>query len=70
MNKGDGYFEITCVHRDDVRAALMMTEEQAAQITDEMMEAIAKKMADDYCTQLFHISLQIIAKEVIRGNLL
>lgn len=50
---GQGYFPITSVHRHDVIGALKLTDEQVSKITDDMMREIARKMADDYCDQLF-----------------
>ncbi len=64
-NVGDGYFEITCVHRDDIQAQMNLTEEQAARITDDMMETIAGKMADDYCQRLFWDHLPAIVQHVL-----
>jgi len=60
----EGYFPITSVHRYDVKEALKLTDEQASKITDGMMREIARKMADDYCEQLFWDSLTIIAETV------
>ena len=61
----DSFFQITSVHRDDVKHALNLSDEQLSKITDDMMQEIAEKMADDYCEQLFNISLRIIAKQVL-----
>lgn len=52
-----GYFEITSVSRDDLNGAGFDTTE----ITDAQMERLADKMANDYCEQLFHSSMEIIA---------
>ena len=60
----EGFFPITSVHRDDIKEALRLTDEQAARITDHMMREIAHKMADDYCEQLFWEHLPIIAEFV------
>ncbi len=54
------YFYITSVHRDD----LLNVGLDGPSATDEQMERIADKMSDDYCEQLFHISLEIIAEYV------
>lgn len=53
----DGYFHITSVHRDDLRAKGF----DADKITDAQMERLADKMGDDYCEQLFWDSMEIIA---------
>ena len=53
MESEDGFFPITSVHRLDIKEALHLTDEQVAKITDDMMREIARKMADDYCEQLF-----------------
>jgi hypothetical protein len=64
MDCEDGFFPITSVHRLDVKEALRLTDEQVARITDDMMRNIARKMADDYCEQLFWDHLPIIAEYV------
>ncbi len=53
-----GYFPITSVHRDDLEAKGF----DGSRITDEQMEELAKRMANDYCEQLFWISMPIIAE--------
>ena len=63
-----GFFPITSVHRDDVKEALKFTDKKASKITDDMMRRIARKMADDYCEQLFWDSLPIIAGVVLKKN--
>jgi hypothetical protein len=60
----DGFFHITSVHRLDIKEALHLTDEQMAKFTDDMMREIARKMADDYCEQLFWEHLPIIARYV------
>lgn len=40
----------------------------ALKVTDEQMERIASKMADDYCNQLFWGSLEIISESVLEEN--
>lgn len=60
MNK-DGYFVITRVHRDDLAAAGFDT----TNVTDDMMEELAEKMANDYLNQLYWSSLEIIAEECL-----
>ena len=64
MDCEDGFFPITSVHRLDIKEALHLTDEQVASITDTMMRDIARKMADDYCEQLFWDHLPIIAEYV------
>jgi len=64
MDCEDGFFPITSVHRLDIKEALHLTDEQVARITDGMMRDIARKMADDYCEQLFWDHLPIIAEYV------
>jgi len=64
MDCEDGFFPITSVHRLDIKEALHLTDEQVARITDNMMRDIARKMADDYCEQLFWDHLPIIAAYV------
>ncbi len=51
------YFHITSVHRDD----LLQVGFNGLCATDEQMGKIASKMSDDYCEQLFYLSLPIIA---------
>ena len=70
MNRkvGDGFFEITCVHRDDIKADMNLSDKLIANITDDMMAEIADKMADDYCEQLFHDSLRAIAGKVLQTH--
>ena len=64
MDCEDGFFPITSVHRLDIKEALHLTDEQMAKFTDDMMREIARKMADDYCEQLFWDHLPIIAEYV------
>jgi len=64
MDCEDGFFPITSVHRLDIKEALHLTDEQVARLTDDMMRDIARKMADDYCEQLFWDHLPIIAAYV------
>ncbi len=54
----NGYFPITTVHRADLEAQGL----DIAQITDEQMQELAKRMANDYCEQLFWSSMTIIAE--------
>jgi len=64
MDCEDGFFPITSVHRLDIKEALHLSDEQVARLTDDMMRDIARKMADDYCEQLFWDHLPIIAEYV------
>jgi hypothetical protein len=64
MDIEDGFFPITSVHRLDIKEVLHLTDEQVAKITDGMMREIARKMANDYCEQLFWDHLPIIAAYV------
>jgi hypothetical protein len=64
MDCEDGFFPITSVHRLDTKEALHLSDEQVAKLTDDMMRDIARKMADDYCEQLFWDHLPIIAAYV------
>lgn len=65
MEKNDGFFPITSVHRDDIKAVLHLSDSQVAQITDVMMREIAGKMADDYCEHLFWDHLPLIVEHVV-----
>lgn len=51
-------FVITEVSREDLEELGYDTSE----VSDETMEYLAKKLSDDYCEQLFWISLGIIAE--------
>lgn len=51
-------FVITCVSREDLKVLGYDTSE----VSDEKMEYLAKKMANDYCEQLFWTSLDILAE--------
>lgn len=55
----DGSFPITSVTREDLNAKGFDTRE----VSDETMERLASKMADDYIDQLFWISLDILAED-------
>lgn len=50
-------FEITSVSRADLEELGYNT----SKVSDEKMEYLAKKLADDYLEQMFWISLDIIA---------
>ncbi len=58
MGKG---FNITSVSREDLESRGFDT----TNITDEQMERLAQKMCDDYLEQMFWISLDIIAEDII-----
>ena len=53
-----GYFPITSVHRDDLQGVGFDVE----RISDDDMKELARKMANDYCEQLFWGSIEIIAE--------
>lgn len=54
------YFEITSVSRADLEAKGF----DVSDITDEMMQRLANKMANDYLEQLFWTSMAIIAENL------
>lgn len=56
-----GYFPITSVHRNDLEGQGFDVEK----ISDDDMQNLAEKMADDYCEQLFWPSMEIIAGEIL-----
>ena len=58
MNKG---YNITSVSRQD----LEMRGFDTTNITDAQMERLAQKMCDDYLEQMFWISLDIIAEDIM-----
>ena len=58
MNKE---FKITSVTREDLESRGFDT----TNITDEQMEELARKMCDDYLEQMFWISLDIIAEDIM-----
>ena len=63
----NGFFEITCVHREDVQAVLDIKDDGIiSKITDDIMSEIASKMEDDYCNQMFHYSLLTVARNVLK----
>lgn len=57
----DGYFPITSVHRDDLASKGF----DVRKISDGDMRELAKKMANDYCEQLFWCSMEIIAEDCL-----
>lgn len=64
----EGYFEVTSIHRDDLRHGLnfTFTEEEIAKLTDEDMEGIASQMAEAYCDGQFWSDLEYYTREVLR----
>ena len=58
MNKE---FKITSVSREDLECRGFDT----TNITDAQMEELARKMCDDYLEQMFWISLDIIAEDIM-----
>ena len=58
MNKE---FNITSVSREDLESRGFDT----TNITDAQMERLAQKMCDDYLEQMFWISLDIIAEDIM-----
>ena len=56
-----GYFPITSVHRDDLEGKGF----DVKKISDDDMQNLAKKMANDYYEQLFWLSMEIIAGEIL-----
>ena len=54
-------FNITSVSREDLEYRGFDT----TNITDAQMERLAQKMCDDYLEQMFWISLDIIAEDII-----
>lgn len=58
MDKG---FNITSVSREDLESRGFDT----TNITDAQMEELARKMCDDYLEQMFWISLDIIAEDIM-----
>ena len=58
MNKE---FKMTSVTRED----LEMRGFDTTNITDAQMERLAQKMCDDYLEQMFWISLDIIAEDIM-----
>jgi hypothetical protein len=58
VTEGQKFFKITSVSRDDLEVVGFYTKD----IQDHEMKTLARKMADDYCEQLFHTSMEIIAE--------
>ena len=59
LNAGD--FPITSVHRDDLEGKGF----DVKKISDDDMQNLAEKMANDYYEQLFWLSMEIIAGEIL-----
>ena len=55
-----GFFEVTAVSRDDLKAAGFMADE----VDDKTMERLASKMADAYVESSFWTDLEIIAEDL------
>lgn len=55
------FFPITSVSRDD----LIGYGYDVSKIDDDSMYELARKMASDYITQMFHLSMDIIAGEIL-----
>lgn len=65
MNQKE-YFPITSVSRDDLKTVYPKSDhEKIDNLSDEEMAWLARKMAEDYCNQLFWDSLKIISQELI-----
>jgi hypothetical protein len=55
------YFKITSVSREDLKQAGF----DVSEVSDADMYTLARKMADDYCEQLFWTSLGILAEDYL-----
>ena len=55
------YFPITSVHRNDLQGIGFDVD----RISDDDMKRLARKMADDYCEQLFWSSMETIAGDIL-----
>lgn len=53
------YYEISCVHRDDLKSRHF----DVTNVDDDIMIILADKMSDDYTEQLFWSSMDIIAED-------
>jgi hypothetical protein len=60
-NLGDGYFYVTAICRDNLEGLGF----DVSKITDDDMEELADKMADDYLEQLYWSSMETIADEAL-----
>ena len=61
-------FNLTSVCRADLTSKGIVTEEEALEITDEQMRAIASKMADAYLDFGYWENLSIIADHILSNN--
>lgn len=59
MQRNKDSFPITSVSREDLETLGF----DAFNISDDTMEHLASKLADDYCEQLFWISLRVLAED-------
>lgn len=59
-NRDEVEFPITTVTRDDLQVKGFDTSE----VSDEQMQRLASKMADDYIEQMFWISMDILAESM------
>jgi hypothetical protein len=53
-------FTVT-ICRDDIKG--LIGEEKALKFTDEMMEELVRRLKDDYMSQLYNDSMEVIVKE-------
>ena len=56
--ESDGFFYITSVHRDDLEERGF----DVSEVTDSDMRYLSRLMGKDYCSQLFHESMEILAE--------
>ena len=64
MEKENGFFVVTRIHRDDLTESL--TREEIAKLTDDDMQWIAEKMGDAYLESgQFWEDLEILAKAAL-----
>ncbi|MBA3045978.1 MAG: hypothetical protein FP824_07175 [Euryarchaeota archaeon] len=61
----DGYFTITKLHRDDLKALYPEKKEYVENLSDGEMKYLARRMNDDYLEQLYWDSLKILSKELV-----
>jgi hypothetical protein len=57
IDEPDGYFQVSCVHRDDLESIGYNT----SKVDDSTMKKVASKLSDDICEQVYWESLSIIA---------
>lgn len=60
MMKEEGFFPITSVHRDDLEDCGF----DASKVSDKDMDWLAYRMCSDYCGQMFHLSMGLIATDM------